>query len=124
MDETETPKKPRKKRLLGKVAAKQGTRAKDAQVLRIAVALLDLTPSTDCTLFGVTRQTFSKWLRGETSAPREVYVNLLDRTLEAAAHGKANYAAAEQARQEKVVDQRIAAALKTMAKLNLNGEKK
>lgn len=120
----EKPKKPRKKPALGKVDKKHGTLARDSQVLRIAVALLGLTPSKDCTCFGVTRQTFSKWMRGETSAPREVYVVLLESVINAAAHGKANYAAAESARLEKVADERVAAALKKMAKLNPNGEKR
>ena len=112
--------KSRRGRPLGKVEAKRGTRAKDAQILRAAVAMLGMTATHDCNRFNVTRQTFSKWLRGETSAPRDVYVALLDMVIEAAANGTGNLTAAAEARLEKAIDERIAAALKIMARMKLD----
>ena len=92
---------------LNKVKAKRQTRSHDADVFRIAAALLNLTPARDCTRFNVTRQTLTAWMRGETSAPRAAYVMLLDEVLQAIEAGTANIPAARDARYE-----RIAAALK------------
>ena len=116
-DKPEPKAKPKRGRPTGKVEAKRETRAKDAQILRAAFALLNLTPSKDCGTFDVTRQTLAKWLRGETSAPREVYVYLLDKTIEAAANGTANLNAAAEARLNKAIDERIAAALEIIANM-------
>lgn len=115
------PKPRRRGRPAGKVEAKRGTRGRDAQILRAAAAMLNLTPSRDCTRFGVTRQTLTKWMRGETSAPREVYVLLLDMVIEAAANGTGNINAAAEARLTKAIDERIAAALEIMARMKQNG---
>ena len=96
-----TDRKPRRReKPAGKVEAKRETRDNDSRVLKIALAMLNLTPSRDNKMFGVTRQTLAKWMRGETSAPREAYVSLLEKVMEAAAQGKANYAAAERAKIE------------------------
>jgi hypothetical protein len=100
---------------LSKVKAKRETRPHDADVFRIAAAMLNLTPSKDNKMFGVTRQTLTAWMRGETSAPRAAYVLLLDELLKAIEAGTINAPAAEQAKYE-----RITAALE-MAKQNKNG---
>ena len=93
MNENEEKPTPHRGRPAGKVEAKRETREKDAQILRAAFALLELTPTKDCQSFNVTRQTLAKWLRGETSAPREAYVYLLDKVIEAATKGTGNTAA-------------------------------
>jgi hypothetical protein len=80
-----------------KVEQKRQTRPHDAEVLRAAAAMLNLTATHDAGKFGVSRQTFSKWLKGETSAPRSVYVMLLDDVIKAAGGGTANVAAAVEA---------------------------
>ena len=110
--------KAKRGRPAGKVDAKRETRANDARIFRAAAALLNLTPSKDCSLFGCTRQTLAKWMRGETSAPREAYVFLLDKVIEAAANGTANLNAAAEARLERAIDERIASALEILAKMN------
>ena len=93
MNENEEKPTPHRGRPAGKVEAKRETREKDAQILKAAFALLELTPTKDCQSFNVTRQTLAKWLRGETSAPREAYVYLLDKVIEAATKGTGNTAA-------------------------------
>ena len=92
---------------IGKVKAKRQTRPHDADVFRIAAALLNLTPANDCTRFNVTRQTLAAWIHGDTSAPRSAYVLLLDEVLKAIDAGTVNLAAARDAKYE-----RIAPALK------------
>lgn len=99
-------KKPPKK--AGKAQAKKATREKDAQTFKAAAALLNLTPAKDCTLFGCTRQTFTNWMNGVTSAPREAYIILLDRVLEAATKDEWNTEAAIAARIEKRIEKKIA----------------
>ena len=104
-----------------KVEAKRETREKDAQILRAAFDLLKLTPSKDCQHFNVTRQTITNWLRGETSAPREAYVYLLEKVIEAATSGTGNTAAvktiAEAAAQraaEATINERLQAILERL----------
>lgn len=101
-----------------KVEAKRETRPHDAEVLRAAAALLNMTANKDAHKFGVTRQTLVKWMRGETSAPRAAYVLLLDEVLKAIEAGTVNVNAAAEARLNKAIDERIAAALKIMEHLN------
>ena len=120
MKEKTEPQARRRGRPAGKVEAKRETREKDAQILRAAFAMLNLTPTHDCETFNVTRQTLAKWLRGETSAPREAYVYLLDKVIEAAAAGTANLNAAAEARLNKAIDERIASALQIIAAMNRN----
>ena len=121
MNENEEKPTPRRGRPAGKVEAKRETREKDAQILRAAFALLELTPTKDCQSFNVTRQTLAKWLRGETSAPREAYVYLLDKVIEAATKGTGNTAAvktiAEAAAQraaEATINERLQAILERL----------
>lgn len=95
------------KKKAGKTEVKKATREKDAQTFKAAAALLNLTPSKDCNLFGCTRQTFTNWMEGVTSAPREAYVILLDRVLEAATKNEWNTEAALAARIEKRIEQKI-----------------
>ena len=97
---------------------REETRPHDAEVLRAAAALLNMTANKDAHRFGVTRQTLTKWMRGETSAPRAAYVLLLDEVLKAIEAGTANINAAAEARLNRAIDERIAAALKIMEHLN------
>jgi len=80
------------------------SRPHDAKVFSAAAAMLNMTATGSAKTFKVTRQTLAKWMQGETSAPREAYILLLERVMDAAAKGKANYAAAEIAKQ-KAADQ-------------------
>jgi hypothetical protein len=82
------------------------TRPHDAEVFRAAAAMLNMTATHDAPKFGVTRQTFSKWMRGKTSAPRAVYVELLEMVINAAGNGTANIAAAVKSR----IGERLSAA--------------
>lgn len=91
-----------------KVREKEQTRPHDAEVLRTAAAMLNLTATHDAGKFGVSRQTFSKWLKGETSAPRSVYVMLLADVIKAAGNGTANVAAAVEAG---LIGERLSAAV-------------
>lgn len=61
-----------------KVWQKEQSRPKDAAVFRAAAAILKMTATKDAHRFNVSRQTLSKWMNGETSAPRSAYVLLLD----------------------------------------------
>lgn len=101
-----------------KVEQKRQTRPHDAEVFRTAAALLGMTATKDAPKFNVSRQTLAKWMRGETSAPRDAYVLLLDEVLNAVQNGTANINAAAEARLKKAIDERIAAALKIMQRMN------
>ena len=105
-----------------KVDQKRQTRPHDAEVFRTAAAMLNMTATHDADKFGVSRQTLSKWMKGETSAPRSAYVLLLDEVLKAVANGTANINAAAEARLTKAIDERIAAALKIMQRINGKGQ--
>lgn len=104
-----------------KVDQKRQTRPKDAEVFRAAAALLNMTATHDAPKFGVSRQTLSKWMKGETSAPRSAYVMLLDEVIRAVEAGTANINAVAEARLNKAIDERIAAALKVIEKMNKKG---
>jgi DNA-binding transcriptional regulator YiaG len=88
------------------------TKRKDAEVFKAAAEWLNLTATHDAEKFGVSRQTLSKWMKGETAAPRSAFVLLLDEVL------KANNIAPSPsplgAKLNRVIDERIAAALKLM----------
>lgn len=112
------PPGPRRRGRPAKVEQKRQTRPKDAEVFRAAAALLNMTATKDAPKFGVSRQTLAKWMRGETSAPRSAYVFLLDEVIRAVEAGTANINAAAEARLNKAIDERIAAALKIMQKMN------
>jgi hypothetical protein len=101
-----------------KVESKAGNLVHDSEVLRTAAALLNMNPHKDAGKFGVSRQTLAKWLRGDTPAPRAAFVLLLDEVLKAVEAGTANINAAAEARLNKAIDERIAAALKIMEHLN------
>lgn len=120
MNTNETP---RPKRVYDKVDKKAKTRPHDAEVFRTAAALLGWTATKDAHRFKVTRQTFSKWANAETSAPREAYVFLLDEVLKAVQDGTANINAATEARLKRVLDERIAAAFRRIAKMKRAGGK-
>ena len=112
-----TEPQPKRGRPAGKVEAKRETREKDARILAAALAFLGLTPTKDCGTFNVTRQTLSKWAKGETSAPREVYVYLLDKVLEAAQRGTGNPAALKsiaEAAAQSVLNERLSALLERL----------
>ena len=48
-----------------------------ALIFREACQVLGLTPSADAEKFGVTRQTFSRWMRGESIPKPEAFVLLV-----------------------------------------------
>lgn len=112
---------PRRKGRPAKVDQKRQTRPKDAEVFRAAAALLNMTATHDAPKFGVSRQTLSKWMQGVTSAPRSAYVMLLDEVIRAVEAGTANINAVAEARLNKAIDERIAAALKVIEKMNKKG---
>jgi len=60
----------------------QETLAHDAGVFRDAVEMLGMTVTHDAERFGVSRQALTKWMRGETPAPRSAYIKMLEATLE------------------------------------------
>jgi len=104
--------KPRHRGRPAKAEERQHTRQtmqKDAEVFRAAAALLNMTANKDAHRFGVTRQTLSKWIKGETPAPRSAFVLLLDEVLKA---NSADPAPAADEKLNRVIDERIAAALK------------
>lgn len=105
-----------------KVDQKRQTRPHDAEVFRAAAAMLNMTATHDADKFGVTRQTLSKWMKGETSAPRTAYVLLLDELTRAIETGTVNVNAAAEARLNKAIDERIAEALKIMRRINEKGQ--
>ena len=110
--------KPRRRGRPAKVEEKRRNRPHDAEVFRAATALLNMTATGSACRFNVSRQTLAKWMRGETSAPRAAYVFLLDEVLKAVENGTANINAAAEARLNKAIDERIAAALKIMERMN------
>lgn len=92
----------------------QQTKQKDAEVFKAAAEWLNLTATHDADKFGVSRQTLSKWMKGETPAPRSAFVLLLDEVLKANNADQAPAPTAVDEKLNRVIDERIAAALKFM----------
>lgn len=88
--------------------------AHDTEIFRAAAEMLHMTAARDAEKFGVTRQTLTKWLKGETPAPRSAYVQMLAEVLKVM---KSDVVKAIEAREteaaklNKAIDERVNAML-------------